>query len=167
MSLPEEAAGVGWPLVGCQFWLGLPGSSDLVLFRPNFQWGPGAAKHGLSATDPCLLMVDAGREGCLEEAHCDTPRHRSYPPTPRTMQLPLLFCGLWALLAVQATATALTYKLNANEEACFYTATQNRDEKIAFYFAVCPPCPMAHSRQSDADFACRCNQAAPSTSISG
>ena len=52
------------------------------------------------------------------------------------MQLPLLSCGLWALLAVQATATALTYKLNANEEACFYTATQQKDEKIAFYFAV-------------------------------
>ena len=55
------------------------------------------------------------------------------------MQLPLLSCGLWALLAVQATATALTYKLNANEEACFYTATQHRDEKIAFYFAVRHP----------------------------
>ncbi|AEO63307.1 uncharacterized protein THITE_2108366 [Thermothielavioides terrestris NRRL 8126] len=52
------------------------------------------------------------------------------------MQLPLLSCGLWALLAVQAAATALTYKLNANEEACFYTVTKNPDEKIAFYFAV-------------------------------
>ena len=74
----------------------------------------------------------------LEEAlrHSPTPIAST---TPRTMQLPLLSCGLWALLAVQATATALTYKLNANEEACFYTATQNRDEKIAFYFAVCRP----------------------------
>ncbi|KAL2170122.1 hypothetical protein VTG60DRAFT_5217 [Thermothelomyces hinnuleus] len=52
------------------------------------------------------------------------------------MQLPLFSCGLWALLAVQATATALTYKIGANEEACFYSATQNKDEKIAFYFAV-------------------------------
>lgn len=52
------------------------------------------------------------------------------------MQLPLLSYGLWALLAVQATATALTYKLNANEEACFYTVSQQKDEKIAFYFAV-------------------------------
>jgi len=55
------------------------------------------------------------------------------------MQLPILSYGLWALLAVQATATALTYKLNANEEACFYTATQRSDEKIAFYFAVRAP----------------------------
>lgn len=53
------------------------------------------------------------------------------------MQLPLLSYGLWALLAAQATATALTYKLNANEKACFYTTTQHKDEKVAFYFAVC------------------------------
>ncbi|AEO56820.1 hypothetical protein MYCTH_2302160 [Thermothelomyces thermophilus ATCC 42464] len=52
------------------------------------------------------------------------------------MQLPLFSCGLWAFLAVQATATALTYKIGANEEACFYSATQHKDEKIAFYFAV-------------------------------
>ncbi|KXX72791.1 Protein ERP3 [Madurella mycetomatis] len=52
------------------------------------------------------------------------------------MQLPLLSYGLWALLAAQATATALTYKLNANEKACFYTTTQHKDEKVAFYFAV-------------------------------
>ena len=58
------------------------------------------------------------------------------------MQLPLLSCGLWALLAAQAAATALTYKINANEEACFYTATQRNDEKVAFYFAVRPPNPI-------------------------
>ncbi|KAL2025094.1 hypothetical protein VTK56DRAFT_96 [Thermocarpiscus australiensis] len=50
--------------------------------------------------------------------------------------MPLLLCGLWALLVAQATATALTYKLAPNEKACFYAATQNKDEKIAFYFAV-------------------------------
>ena len=52
------------------------------------------------------------------------------------MQLPLLSCGLLALFAAQVTATALTYKLGANEKACFYTLTQHKDEKIAFYFAV-------------------------------
>ncbi|KAL2118415.1 hypothetical protein VTJ04DRAFT_8075 [Mycothermus thermophilus] len=52
------------------------------------------------------------------------------------MQLPLLSCGLWALMATQAAATALTYKLNPNEEACFYTLSEHKDEKIAFYFAV-------------------------------
>lgn len=61
------------------------------------------------------------------------------------MQLPLLSYGLWALLAARATATALTYKLNANEKACFYTATQHKDEKIAFYFAVCASSPTTGS----------------------
>lgn len=53
------------------------------------------------------------------------------------MQLPLFSCGLLALLVAQATATSLTYRLEANEKACFYTATQTKDVKIAFYFAVC------------------------------
>ncbi|KAK0635240.1 emp24/gp25L/p24 family/GOLD-domain-containing protein [Bombardia bombarda] len=52
------------------------------------------------------------------------------------MQLPLILCGLLVWLTAQATATALTYKLIANEKACFYTATSKKGEKIAFYFAV-------------------------------
>ncbi|KAK3378291.1 emp24/gp25L/p24 family/GOLD-domain-containing protein [Podospora didyma] len=52
------------------------------------------------------------------------------------MHLPLLSCGLLAWLAMQVSATALTYKLAANEKACFYTATKSKGEKIAFYFAV-------------------------------
>ncbi|KAK4159024.1 emp24/gp25L/p24 family/GOLD-domain-containing protein [Cladorrhinum sp. PSN259] len=52
------------------------------------------------------------------------------------MQLPLVSYGLWALFAAQAAATALTYQLLAHEKACFYTQTQNKDEKVAFYFAV-------------------------------
>jgi hypothetical protein len=55
------------------------------------------------------------------------------------MQLPLLSYGLWAMLAAQVIATALTYQLNANEKACFYTATTQPDVKIAFYFAVRDP----------------------------
>ena len=55
------------------------------------------------------------------------------------MQLPLFSWGLLALAATQAAATSLTYKLESNEKACFYTATKNKDEKIAFYFAVCAP----------------------------
>ncbi|KAL1876594.1 hypothetical protein VTK73DRAFT_9258 [Phialemonium thermophilum] len=52
------------------------------------------------------------------------------------MQLPVLTFGLLACLFSQALATALTYKLAANEKACFYALTTNRGEKIAFYFAV-------------------------------
>jgi hypothetical protein len=34
------------------------------------------------------------------------------------------------------SATALTYKLTANEKACFFTNVENKGAKIAFYFAV-------------------------------
>jgi len=35
-------------------------------------------------------------------------------------------------------ATALTYKIDANEHACFYAWVDQVGEKIAFYFAVSP-----------------------------
>ncbi|RDW88257.1 endosomal cargo receptor (Erp3) [Coleophoma cylindrospora] len=52
------------------------------------------------------------------------------------MKLSLLSCGLLASLAPLVSATALTYKLVANEKACFYTDVENKGTKIAFYFAV-------------------------------
>jgi hypothetical protein len=61
---------------------------------------------------------------------CDTQQHVS------VMQLPVLAWGVLACLVAQVSATALTYKLMAHEKACFYTATKNKGEKIAFYFAV-------------------------------
>ncbi|KAH6611263.1 hypothetical protein Trco_001283 [Trichoderma cornu-damae] len=52
------------------------------------------------------------------------------------MRLPALVAGLMALMAANVAATALTYKLSANEKACFYASTKHAGEKIAFYFAV-------------------------------
>ncbi|KAK7700813.1 hypothetical protein SLS64_010664 [Diaporthe eres] len=52
------------------------------------------------------------------------------------MKLTSLACGLVALFAGHASATALTYKLVANEKACFYANNQDKGQKIAFYFAV-------------------------------
>lgn len=52
------------------------------------------------------------------------------------MQLTTLAYGLFALLASQVSATALTYKLVANEKACFYAENTVKSQKIAFYFAV-------------------------------
>lgn len=49
--------------------------------------------------------------------------------------------SLWALLlalfASTISATALTYKLQPNEKACFFAEVKQRQSKIAFYFAVC------------------------------
>ncbi|KAK3327885.1 emp24/gp25L/p24 family/GOLD-domain-containing protein [Podospora appendiculata] len=52
------------------------------------------------------------------------------------MQLSIITCGLLAWATAQVSATALTYKVNVNEKACFYTATTKKAEKVAFYFAV-------------------------------
>ncbi|CAN8095302.1 unnamed protein product [Discula destructiva] len=52
------------------------------------------------------------------------------------MQLTTLAYGLVALFISQASATALTYKLQANEKACFYAHNKEKSQKLAFYFAV-------------------------------
>lgn len=54
------------------------------------------------------------------------------------MRVSAIACGLFACFVSQVAATALTYKLHANEKACFYAKTQKDNEKIAFYFAVRP-----------------------------
>ncbi|KAF8540332.1 emp24/gp25L/p24 family/GOLD-domain-containing protein [Trichophaea hybrida] len=40
------------------------------------------------------------------------------------------------LLVPTASATALTYKLHANEKQCFYINNEKKGAKVAFYFAV-------------------------------
>lgn len=52
------------------------------------------------------------------------------------MKLSTIAYGLFALFASEVSATALTYKLTANEKACFYANNQDKGQKIAFYFAV-------------------------------
>jgi hypothetical protein len=34
-------------------------------------------------------------------------------------------------------ATALTYRLDAHEKACFFANVEHKGTKVAFYFAVC------------------------------
>lgn len=48
-----------------------------------------------------------------------------------------LFAGLASLVS-SVTATALTYRLEANEKACFFTNVEQANAKVAFYFAVRP-----------------------------
>ena len=52
------------------------------------------------------------------------------------MRLPLFIAGLLACMISHVAATALTYKLTANEKACFYAMSRREGEKMAFYFAV-------------------------------
>ena len=52
------------------------------------------------------------------------------------MKFSILASSLLAGLSPLVSATALTYKLGANEKACFYSAVEHKGSKIAFYFAV-------------------------------
>lgn len=65
-----------------------------------------------------------------------SPRHRIVDLHNDKMRLTTLVAGLFGLMATNVAATALTYKLTANELACFFASTKNENEKIAFYFAV-------------------------------
>ena len=47
-----------------------------------------------------------------------------------------LLVALLPLFSSLASATALTYKLSANEKACFFTDVTRAESKVAFYFAV-------------------------------
>ena len=57
------------------------------------------------------------------------------------MRLANLVIGLLATVVSTVSATALTYKLEANEKACFHSNVDNTNSKIAFYFAVRLPFP--------------------------
>ncbi|KAI0024535.1 SKIP/SNW domain-containing protein [Xylariomycetidae sp. FL0641] len=52
------------------------------------------------------------------------------------MKSTLVSVGLLAWLVSMVSATALTYKIAANEKACFYAQPEKKDSKMAFYFAV-------------------------------
>lgn len=55
------------------------------------------------------------------------------------MRFAALVIGLLATFVSSVAATALTYRLEANEKACFYNYVDQRNVKLAFYFAVSPP----------------------------
>ncbi|CZS97044.1 related to ERP2-p24 protein involved in membrane trafficking [Rhynchosporium agropyri] len=52
------------------------------------------------------------------------------------MKFSILASGLLACLPTLVSATSLTYKLGANEKACFFNNIKTKGAKIAFYFAV-------------------------------
>ncbi|KAL9110758.1 MAG: hypothetical protein Q9227_004750 [Pyrenula ochraceoflavens] len=49
---------------------------------------------------------------------------------------PRLVLSLLVFIISYVSATALTYKLPANEKACFFTYVDSHPSKVAFYFAV-------------------------------
>lgn len=53
------------------------------------------------------------------------------------MRATSIVAGLLATFIPAVSATALTYKLDAHEKACFHADVTQKDVKVAFYFAVC------------------------------
>lgn len=54
----------------------------------------------------------------------------------QTMLVPAALVTLLGCMTSLASATALTFKLPANEKECFYTHVSTAGTKLAFYFAV-------------------------------
>ncbi|KAL8772798.1 MAG: hypothetical protein Q9209_002143 [Squamulea sp. 1 TL-2023] len=52
------------------------------------------------------------------------------------MRIPFLLISLLGYVCHLSLATALTYKLQAHEMACFFANAQEKGLKLAFYFAV-------------------------------
>ncbi|KAF2023567.1 hypothetical protein EK21DRAFT_80609 [Setomelanomma holmii] len=52
------------------------------------------------------------------------------------MRTTLALASLLACLISSVYATALTYRLEAHEKACFFSHTEHKGTKLAFYFAV-------------------------------
>ena len=52
------------------------------------------------------------------------------------MQLASMLLAVLPLFSSLVSATALTYKIAANEKACFFTDVERQNAKVAFYFAV-------------------------------
>jgi len=50
-----------------------------------------------------------------------------------------LVLSILLLSPFPVSATSLTYKIDANEKACFYAWVDKVGEKMAFYFAVLTP----------------------------
>jgi hypothetical protein len=75
----------------------------------------------------------AGHNHLLTRISTISPKNIRYILTMRFA----LFAGLASLVS-SVTATALTYRLEANEKACFFTNVDQSNAKLAFYFAVSP-----------------------------
>ena len=52
------------------------------------------------------------------------------------MKFTTISCSLLACLSPLVSATALTFKLPANDKECFFSYVENQGTKVAFYFAV-------------------------------
>lgn len=64
--------------------------------------------------------------------------HIPTKPIPSPIMTPLFaLLSVLGFLSSFASATALTYKLPPNGKECFFAFIEQKQAKVAFYFAVC------------------------------
>ena len=95
-------------------------------------WGKLAAAAAARNGGP-----SATRYSCAHCSHRQVEVHCFSLVLSAMRSLSILF-GLLALAISSVYGTALTYRLGANEKACFFAAVERQNAKVAFYFAVCP-----------------------------
>ena len=93
-------------------------ASQPLRFACHFRELPWTSLSGALATTPSTFV------------------HLTYAHIYLTMRLSLMVSALVASMSSLASATALTYKLAANEKSCFFTNVEQKNTKVAFYFAV-------------------------------
>jgi len=99
------------------------GIARLLAWRLNGEAPSRSSQFSASATLPLGEQIHGAASSIQEQAP--------------TMRIPLLTTYTFLAYAFSvASATALTYKLAPNEKACFFTFVEQRNAKVAFYFAV-------------------------------
>lgn len=141
-----------------------------TLAAPNWKRGPWSFWHGFHSIATTACPDDSNTSATVTSSAVPSLLHGAC--LIATMKPTFLIFSLLACLVSKAAATALTFKLKANEKTCFYAVTEKDVEKIAFYFAVRPDSKSSRGLYSDAGrdahicfYPSRSNLAALSTSI--
>jgi len=95
---------------------------------------PSIGKTNLRRCRQLYLFLSQPRP-TTANSHGITP-HAYADPLITTMRLFLPSLAFLASFVATTQATALTYRLEAHEKACFFAHVENAGSKVAFYFAV-------------------------------
>jgi hypothetical protein len=90
-----------------------------------------------SRAPPCTETPTFVVDSCYEPKYNNSdnnPRSRSTPTA--TMRSFATIVSLLLAYCTAVYATALTYRLDAHEKACFFANVEHKGTKVAFYFAV-------------------------------
>lgn len=83
------------------------------------------------------LLKPVARPPISATPHTDSKQHTDKSlPIIAIMRFLSSAIAAASLLSSLVSATALTYKLAANEKACFFEDISKENSKVAFYFAV-------------------------------